>query len=229
MYKDEDGRWIINNPEYGRFDGVIAAIGTCGDPNMPTLPGQEHFKGEVWHSSQLDGKSAKDKKVVIIGGGVSAVEALEFVAATHAEHTTVLARSEKWIISRNPFVDILLALSIFGSETIFSWIPEGILRLFFDRDLYDLSPPRNSGKGILTETPMVNSAVLDMIHRQSQLALGRHKPLLPLRNQPLLHAARTGRPQKRAKQREAHRRRNRHHGHRLQTPFDLLPPRQGLR
>lgn len=204
MYKDEDGRWIINNPEYGRFDGVIAAIGTCGDPKMPTLPGQEHFKGEVWHSSQLDGKSAKDKKVVIIGGGVSAVEALEFVAATHAEHTTVLARSEKWIIPRNPFVDILLALSIFGSETIFSWIPEGILRLFFDRDLYDLSPPRNSGKGILTETPMVNSAVLDMIHRQSQLALGRHKPLLPLRNQPLLHAARTGRLQKRARQREAH-------------------------
>lgn len=57
----------------------------------------------------------------------------------------------------------MLALNIFGSETIFSWIPEGIPRHFFYRDLYDLSPPRNSGKGIFTETPMVNSAVLDMI------------------------------------------------------------------
>jgi cation diffusion facilitator CzcD-associated flavoprotein CzcO len=122
VYKDEDGRWIINDPEYGRFDGVIAAIGTCGDPKMPTLSGQEQFKGEIWHSSQLDGKTAKGKKVVIIGGGASAVEALEFVADTHASHTTVLARSEKWIIPRNPFVDILLALNIFGSETIFSWI-----------------------------------------------------------------------------------------------------------
>ena len=117
---------------------------------------------------------------------------------------TVLARSEKWIIPRNPFVDILLALSIFGSETIFSWIPKGILRLFFDRDLYDLSLPRNSGKDILTETPTVNSAVLDMIRRQSQLAPGRHKRLRPPGNQPLLHAARTGRLQKRARQREAH-------------------------
>jgi cation diffusion facilitator CzcD-associated flavoprotein CzcO len=94
VYKDAQGRWIINDPSNGRFDGVIAAIGTCGDPKMPTLPGQEHFKGEIYHSSQLDGKSAKGKKVAIIGGGASAVEALEFFASEQAEHTNVLARSE---------------------------------------------------------------------------------------------------------------------------------------
>ncbi len=58
---------------------VIAAIGTCGDPKIPHISGQEKFKGEIFHSSQLGGKSAKGKKVVIIGGGASAVEALEFV------------------------------------------------------------------------------------------------------------------------------------------------------
>lgn len=60
---------------------------------MPTLPRQEHFKGEIWHSSQLDGKKARSKKVAIIGGGASAVEALEFVVAEEAEHTNALARS----------------------------------------------------------------------------------------------------------------------------------------
>jgi thioredoxin reductase len=163
VYKDDQGRWIINDPSFGRFDGVIAAIGTCGDPKMPTLPNQEKFKGEIWHSSQLDGKNAKGKKVAIIGGGASAVEALEFVANSEAAHTSVLSRSEKWIIPRNPVVDSLLALNIFGSETIFSWIPESILRLFFYRDLYDISPPSDSGKGIFTETPMVNSQILDLI------------------------------------------------------------------
>ncbi|KAF2008458.1 FAD/NAD(P)-binding domain-containing protein [Aaosphaeria arxii CBS 175.79] len=163
VYRDPHGRWVINDTSNGRFDGVIAAIGTCGDPKMPKLPGQEHFKGEIHHSSQLDGVSAKGKKVVVIGGGASAVEALEFVAREEAEHTNVLARSEKWIIPRNPFIDVLLALNIFGSETIFSWIPENILRLFFYRDLYDISPPRNSGKGIFTETPMVNDNVLDLV------------------------------------------------------------------
>lgn len=160
VYKDFQGRWIINSPSNGHFDGVIAAIGTCGDPKMPNIPGQEHFKGEIWHSSELDGKSAKGKKVIIIGGGASAVEALEFVHASQASHTTILARSEKWIIPRNPLIDSLLALNILGSETIFSWIPESILRLFFYRDLYDISPP--SG-GLFQETPMVNSSILNLI------------------------------------------------------------------
>jgi hypothetical protein len=163
VYRDPNGRWIINDPSLGQFDGVIAAIGTCGDPKMPTLPGQEHFKGEIYHSSQLDGKSAKGKKVAVIGGGASAVEALEFVASENAEHTYVLARSEKWIIPRNPLIDALLAMNITGSETIFSWIPENILRLFFYRDLKDISPPKNSGNGLFTETPMVNDDVLDLV------------------------------------------------------------------
>ncbi|KAI0574792.1 pyridine nucleotide-disulfide oxidoreductase class-2 [Pyrenophora tritici-repentis] len=163
VYKDPHGRWIINDPSHGRFDSVIAAIGTCGDAKMPTLPGQEHFQGEIWHSSKLDGKVAKSKKVAIIGGGASAVEALEFVASQEAEHTNILARSDKWIIPRNPLVDAILAFNVFGSETIFSWIPEYILRLFFYRDLYDISPPPNSGKGLFTETPMVNDQVLDLI------------------------------------------------------------------
>lgn len=62
VYKDPHGRLIVSDPSYGRFDGVTAAIGTCGDPKMVHIPGQERFKGETYHSSQLDGKNAKDKK-----------------------------------------------------------------------------------------------------------------------------------------------------------------------
>ncbi|KAF2495683.1 FAD/NAD(P)-binding domain-containing protein [Lophium mytilinum] len=162
VYKDSDGRWIINDPSNGYFDGVIAAIGTCGDPKMAHIHGESNFKGEIYHSSQLDGKSAKGKKVVIIGGGASAVEALEFVAHEDAAHTDVLARSEKWIIPRNPLVDALLSLNIFGMETLTSWIPETLLRKLFYRDLASISPPPGS-KGIFTDTPMVNSDVLDLV------------------------------------------------------------------
>lgn len=95
VYKDQQGRWIINNPSNGRFDGVIAAIGTCGDPKMPHMPGQEKYKGEICHSCQLDGKDAKGKKVLIVGGGASAIEALEFVAHEESKKAYVLARSEK--------------------------------------------------------------------------------------------------------------------------------------
>jgi len=100
---------------------------------------------------------------VIIGGGASAVEALEWAAVSNARHVAVLARSEKWIIPRNPLIDVILSLNIFGGETSFSFIPEWLLRIFFYRDLYDLAPPASSGQGVFTETPMVNNNVLELI------------------------------------------------------------------
>lgn len=160
IYQDDKGRWIINDPSSGRFDGIIAAVGTCGDPKMPHIPGQEQFKGEICHSSQLTGKAAKGKKILIIGGGASAVEALEFAAAEDAAKTYILARSDKWIIPRNAIVDMLFAFNIFGQETVLSWIPEMLLRKFFYRDLEDLAP---TDKGIFTGTPMVNSNVMEKI------------------------------------------------------------------
>lgn len=55
VYKDDQGRWVINNTSNGRFDGVIAAVGTCGDPKMPHIQGMENFKGEIYHSTELTG------------------------------------------------------------------------------------------------------------------------------------------------------------------------------
>ncbi|KAI9742770.1 MAG: hypothetical protein M1818_003499 [Claussenomyces sp. TS43310] len=160
VYQDGKGRWIINDPSNGRFDGIIAAVGTCGEAKMAHIPGQEKFKGEILHSSNLTGTDAKGKEMIIIGGGASAVEALEFAAHENAAKTVILARSDKWIIPRNPVIDVLLALNIFGQETLLSWIPETLLRKFFYRDLEDLAP---SEKGLFTSTPMVNSDVMDKI------------------------------------------------------------------
>ena len=112
--QDRQGRWIINDSSHGKFDGVIAAVGSCGDAKIPHLQDQKKFKGEILHSSKLDGKTAEGKKVLIVGGGASAVEGLEFVVHTNAASTSVLARSDKWIIPRNAFVDTLLAFNVFG-------------------------------------------------------------------------------------------------------------------
>jgi NADPH-dependent 2,4-dienoyl-CoA reductase/sulfur reductase-like enzyme len=69
--------------------------------------------------------------MIIIGGGASAVEALEFASAEEADKISILARSDKWIIPRNPLLDMILAMNVFGQETILSWIPEMLLRKFF--------------------------------------------------------------------------------------------------
>lgn len=90
---DANDRWIVNDVSNGKFDGIIAAVGSCGDPKKPHIPGQEKFKGEIYHSSELDGKNVKGKNVIIIGGGASAVEAMEFVVhAGGAKKIRILAR-----------------------------------------------------------------------------------------------------------------------------------------
>ncbi|KAJ6080513.1 hypothetical protein N7467_010266 [Penicillium canescens] len=160
--KNKNGKWVINDDEtqYGVFDGILATVGVCGDPKMPPLPNQEKFKGEIYHSSNLDGKSAKGKKVLIVGGGASAIEALEFAVKNGAAEIDVLSRSDKWIIPRNVLVQSLLACNIFGQEISLSWIPEWLLRKFFYRDLQDIAPTE---KGIFTQTPMANSELFDQI------------------------------------------------------------------
>ncbi|KAL2810016.1 hypothetical protein BJX63DRAFT_423381 [Aspergillus granulosus] len=159
--QNKDGKWIINDDEeqWGLFDGVIASVGVCGDPKMPPLPDQENFKGQIYHSSELDGKNVKGKKILIIGGGASAIEALEFAVKSGASEIDVLSRSDKWIIPRNVLVQSLLALNIFGQETFLSWIPESLLHKFFYRDLQDIAP---SG-GLYTQTPMANSELFEQI------------------------------------------------------------------
>jgi cation diffusion facilitator CzcD-associated flavoprotein CzcO len=59
VYQDDQGRWIVNDPSLGRFGGVIAAVGTCGAPKMPKIPGMDNFNGPIYHSSELTGYVAQ--------------------------------------------------------------------------------------------------------------------------------------------------------------------------
>ena len=61
----ESGKWIINDKSNGMYDGVIVAVGTCGNPKMLRIPGQETYRGEVCHSSELTGKNVTNKKILV--------------------------------------------------------------------------------------------------------------------------------------------------------------------
>lgn len=105
-------------------------------------------------------KDAKGKKIAIIGGGASAIEALEFAFHNDVDKVSILSRSDKWIIPRNIIVDTLLSFNIFGQETFLSFIPEFLLRKLFYRDLQDIAP---SDKGLFMDTPMVNSDIMQKL------------------------------------------------------------------
>ncbi|GAA5990643.1 hypothetical protein JCM10908_003167 [Rhodotorula pacifica] len=163
------GRWIINDGKEGIFDAVVCALGTCGDPKMVEIEGQDDFGGQIIHSSQLDEAQLKGKKVVIIGSGASGVESAELAVSKGAKSIDLLARSDKWIIPRDTAFDIALALQPFGREMPLSFIPEWLIRKFHYRDLQDLSPP---AKGIFEGTPIVNDEFLQHI-RQGKISYKR--------------------------------------------------------
>lgn len=101
--QDYRQRWIINGEREpaDAFGGVIVAIGTCVDPEMPHISEQEKFGGKIVHSSELDGVDVSGKKVVIVGGGASAIEAVECAIQEKADKVDILARvsscfSECW-------------------------------------------------------------------------------------------------------------------------------------
>lgn len=89
---DKTGKWIVQDPSYGTFDGVIAAVGTCGSPKIPHIAGQDKFEGKICHSSNVMQEKLKGRSVVIIGGGASALEAVEDAVHQGAEHIVVLSR-----------------------------------------------------------------------------------------------------------------------------------------
>ncbi|KZT31858.1 FAD/NAD(P)-binding domain-containing protein [Sistotremastrum suecicum HHB10207 ss-3] len=168
-------RWTVNteNPDDAEevFDAVIVAVGTCGEPHMIKFPGLDSFRGPVLHSSELDGDKAKDidwsgKKVAVIGGGASAVEAVEAALEKDAKFCSVSVREDKWIIPRNVVVDTLLSMQPFGREMPLSFIPEWFLRKFHYRDLEELSP---IDRGVFEGTPIVNDEFLQQI-REGRVA-----------------------------------------------------------
>ena len=59
---------------------------------MPHLPGQEKCQGLNKHSSQLNGVEVKDKLVVVIGGGPSVIEAVEYAIEGNAARVDILSR-----------------------------------------------------------------------------------------------------------------------------------------
>ncbi|KIP03537.1 hypothetical protein PHLGIDRAFT_94663 [Phlebiopsis gigantea 11061_1 CR5-6] len=102
----ETGKWHVTvkrndgTERLFHVDHVVFALGLgAGKPNVPTIPGQEDFKGQVLHSTAH--RSAKDhlgKKVVVIGACTSAHD----ICADYADHgvdVTIYQRSSTYIMS----------------------------------------------------------------------------------------------------------------------------------
>lgn len=80
---------------------VVMASGPLHVPSIPTLPGQEYFKGKIFHSAQWDHDyDLTGKQVVSIGTGGSAIQYAPEIAPKVAK-LTILQRTSAWVIPRD--------------------------------------------------------------------------------------------------------------------------------
>ena len=91
---------------------VVLAMGPLNKPKLPGIPGIDKFKGKMFHTARWDydytGGSWKnpalvklrDKKVVIIGTGATAIQVVPYLAK-YAKHTYVVQRTPSTIDERN--------------------------------------------------------------------------------------------------------------------------------
>jgi len=99
---------VQNKKHVEQFDYVIIASGLYSGTNqfIPNWTGKEYFRGEIVHSCQFyDASVAKDKRVVVIGGGKSAVDIAVEAAVHKAAKVTLMPREMHW-----PSPRILLGL-----------------------------------------------------------------------------------------------------------------------
>jgi dimethylaniline monooxygenase (N-oxide forming) len=99
------------------FDYLVVSTGLYSNRNrfIPNIPGQESFPGDIVHSCDFTKAAiAKDQRVVVLGGGKSAVDCAVTAARAGASSVTLLQRTPHWPTPRKiagiiPFQYIFLS------------------------------------------------------------------------------------------------------------------------
>ncbi|WP_329204183.1 NAD(P)/FAD-dependent oxidoreductase [Streptomyces sp. NBC_00683] len=113
-------------PHRETFDYVVVASGAHHHPQLPELPGRELFGGTVLHSNEVRAGTFAGRRVVVVGGGKSALD-LVTRAAPEAASATIVQRKVNWMIPER------LLLGLVGYKWIlFTRLGEALLPRYHD-------------------------------------------------------------------------------------------------
>lgn len=114
-----DGEWVTETQD-ARYvsKNVVIATGYARVPNLPTLPGQTNYQGEILHSAAYkNGAAFAGKSVLVVGFGNSGGEiAIDLVE--HGARTALSVRSPVNVVPRD-----LLGIPILGIGIVMNLIP----------------------------------------------------------------------------------------------------------
>jgi putative flavoprotein involved in K+ transport len=110
-WSDETREWTVEVEREGqpltlRPQQLVLATGMSGKPNVPTLPGQDVFRGDQHHSSAHPGPDAyAGKRCVVVGSNNSAFDICGALWE-HDADVTMVQRSSTHIVKSDTLMDI---------------------------------------------------------------------------------------------------------------------------
>jgi len=162
-YDEASGVWTVVVEREGKEvtlkpTQLVLATGMSAKPNIPELPGQANFKGEIQHSSQHPGPDAyRGKKCVVIGSNNSSHDICAALYEQGAD-VTMVQRSSTHIAKSDTLMELALGglysedaiangIDHHKADLIFASVPYKIMADFQipvydemakrDKDLYD--------------------------------------------------------------------------------------------
>ncbi|MDH6197503.1 putative flavoprotein involved in K+ transport [Mycobacterium frederiksbergense] len=110
-YDEAEQRWTVEVDRAGnrvtlRPVHLVLATGMSGKPSIPTLPGQELFRGDQHHSSQHPGPDRYvGKRAVVIGSNNSAHDICKALHENDVE-VTMVQRSSTHVVKSDSLMDL---------------------------------------------------------------------------------------------------------------------------
>ncbi|TMS51290.1 NAD(P)/FAD-dependent oxidoreductase [Mycobacterium sp. DBP42] len=110
-YDEDEQRWTVQVNRNGepvtlRPVQLVLATGMSGKPNIPTLPGQEIFRGEQHHSSHHPGPDQYvGKRVVVIGSNNSAHDICKALYENYVD-VTMVQRSSTHVVRSESLMEL---------------------------------------------------------------------------------------------------------------------------
>jgi cation diffusion facilitator CzcD-associated flavoprotein CzcO len=107
-FDEQEQRWTTR---LRRADGtvrtlrprhVVLAIGVSGIPNVPQIPGAEHFQGPIVHSSSCKVDSTFEGKRVLVVGSANSAHDIAQELHGHGADVTMLQRVSTCVVSVEP-------------------------------------------------------------------------------------------------------------------------------
>ncbi|HEX2174512.1 MAG TPA: NAD(P)/FAD-dependent oxidoreductase [Nocardioidaceae bacterium] len=109
---DRDGEQLTLTPHQ-----LVLATGMSGKPNVPTIPGQDVFKGDQHHSSRHSGPEGyAGKKAVVVGSNNSAHDICAALWEAGAD-VTMVQRSSTHIVKSDTLMDVGLG-ALYSEEAL---------------------------------------------------------------------------------------------------------------